>query len=104
MAAHVPDRTVKSIFFGGGTPSLMPPKTAEALIARVHELWPTTDDIEITLEANPTSVEANTFSDFKSAGVNRVSLGVQSLDDKELKFLGRGHSAKEALAAVSRAA
>jgi len=104
MAARVPDRTVKSIFFGGGTPSLMPPSTAEALIARVHELWPATDDIEITLEANPTSVEANTFSDFKSAGVNRVSLGVQALDDKELKFLGRGHSAKEALAAVSRAA
>jgi len=104
MAAHVPDRAVKSIFFGGGTPSLMPPKTAEALIECVQQLWPATDDIEITLEANPTSVEANTFSDFKTAGVNRVSLGVQSLDDKELKFLGRGHSAKEAMAAVSRAA
>jgi len=103
MAAHVQDRTVKSIFFGGGTPSLMPPSTAEALIKRVHELWKAADDIEITLEANPTSVEAGTFSDFKSAGVNRVSLGVQSLDDRELKFLGRGHSAKEALAAVYRA-
>jgi putative oxygen-independent coproporphyrinogen III oxidase len=104
MAAKLPGRAVKSIFFGGGTPSLMPPKTAEALINRVQQCWQVTNDIEITLEANPTSVEADTFSNFKAAGVNRVSLGVQSLDDKELKFLGRGHSAKEALAAVERAA
>ncbi len=103
MAAHVPDRTVTSIFFGGGTPSLMPADTAQALIERVHELWPTSDDIEITLEANPTSVEAATFKDFKTAGVNRVSLGIQSLRDEELKFLGREHSAMEALKAVDSA-
>jgi putative oxygen-independent coproporphyrinogen III oxidase len=104
MAGQTQAHEVKSIFFGGGTPSLMPAKTAEALINGVRELWPVAENIEITLEANPTSVEANTFSDFKSAGVNRVSLGVQALDDKELKFLGRGHSAKEALAAVEKAA
>jgi putative oxygen-independent coproporphyrinogen III oxidase len=104
IAAHVPSHTATSIFFGGGTPSLMPPATAEALIARVHELWPVTQDIEITLEANPTSVETNTFSDFKKAGVNRVSLGVQSLDDKELQFLGRGHSSAEARKAIEFAA
>lgn len=103
MALHVPGRTAASIFFGGGTPSLMPPSTAEALIKRVHELWPAADNIEVTLEANPTSVEADTFADFKKAGVNRVSLGVQSLRDAELKFLGRQHSAKEALNAVERA-
>ena len=103
MASHVPDRTVTSIFFGGGTPSLMPPDTAAALIARVRRLWKTSDDVEITLEANPTSVEAGAFTDFKAAGVNRVSLGVQSLRDEELRFLGRGHSAKEALDAIELA-
>jgi putative oxygen-independent coproporphyrinogen III oxidase len=103
MSRHVQGRLVTSIFFGGGTPSLMPPDTAQALIERVHTLWEVSPDIEITLEANPTSVEAGTFADFKKAGVNRVSLGVQSLNDSELKFLGRGHSAKEALAAVERA-
>lgn len=104
MAAKAPNRTVTSIFFGGGTPSLMPPATAAALIEKVHALWPAAGDIEITLEANPTSVEANTFADFKAAGINRVSLGVQSLDDNELKFLGRGHSSAEALKAVELAA
>lgn len=104
MAAQTPGHTVKSIFFGGGTPSLMPPATAAALIERVHRLWPVAADIEITCEANPTSVEAATFADFKAAGVGRVSLGVQSLDDEELKFLGRGHSAHEALKAVEMAA
>jgi oxygen-independent coproporphyrinogen-3 oxidase len=104
MAAQVGQRRVASIFFGGGTPSLMPPATAQALIERVHQLWPVADNIEITLEANPTSVEANTFADFKAAGINRVSLGVQSLRDDQLAFLGRQHSAKEALAAVERAA
>jgi oxygen-independent coproporphyrinogen-3 oxidase len=103
MARHVQGRRVTSIFFGGGTPSLMPPDTAQALIERVHTLWDTSTDIEITLEANPTSVETGTFADFKKAGVNRVSLGVQSLNDNELKFLGRGHSAKEALAALDHA-
>jgi oxygen-independent coproporphyrinogen-3 oxidase len=103
MAGHVPGRTVTSIFFGGGTPSLMPPGTAEALIRRVHDIWDVSDDIEITLEANPTSVETATFKDFKAAGVNRVSLGVQSLRDDELRFLGRGHNAKEALKAIELA-
>ncbi len=103
MASKVSGHEVASIFFGGGTPSLMPPAIAEALIKRVHDLWPVSDTLEITLEANPTSVETNTFPDFAAAGVNRVSLGVQSLDDKELAFLGRGHSAKEALAAIALA-
>ena len=97
-------RTVGSIFFGGGTPSLMPPATAAALIDRAAERWTLAEDIEITLEANPTSVEADTFDGFAAAGVNRVSLGVQSLDDSALAFLGRGHSAAEALAAVAEAA
>jgi putative oxygen-independent coproporphyrinogen III oxidase len=103
MAAQVPGRRVTSIFFGGGTPSLMPAATAGALIERVHALWPVSADIEITLEANPTSVEAGTFRDFKQAGVNRVSLGVQSLRDEQLRFLGREHYAHEALAAVGLA-
>jgi oxygen-independent coproporphyrinogen-3 oxidase len=104
QAAMIPGRTLRSIFFGGGTPSLMPPATAAALIEEVHALWPQEENIEITLEANPTSVEANTFSDFKAAGINRVSLGVQSLRDEQLKFLGRQHSATEALKAVEKAA
>ena len=103
MASQMPGRQVTSIFFGGGTPSLMPPATAETLIARTCQLWPAAEDIEITLEANPTSVEADTFADFRQAGVNRVSLGVQSLRDDQLKFLGRQHSAREALEAVDRA-
>jgi oxygen-independent coproporphyrinogen-3 oxidase len=103
MAAHTPGRTVTSIFFGGGTPSLMPPATVAALIDRVSALFATAPNIEITLEANPTSVETQTFPDFKRAGVNRVSLGVQSLNNDELKFLGRGHSATEALAAIALA-
>ncbi|MBY0406848.1 MAG: radical SAM family heme chaperone HemW, partial [Rickettsiales bacterium] len=92
-----------SIFFGGGTPSLMPPSTAAALIDSAAKLFSFSPDIEITLEANPTSVEAETFPAFKAAGINRVSLGVQSLDDKELAFLGRAHSSTEALKAVERA-
>lgn len=104
MAARAPGRKVSSIFFGGGTPSLMPPATAGALIEEAEKLWGFSPDVEITLEANPTSVEAGTFPDFRAAGINRVSLGVQSLDDAELKFLGRGHSAKEALAAIALAA
>ena len=101
---RVPGHTVGSIFFGGGTPSLMPPRIAEAIINDVHTLWPTVPDIEITLEANPTSVEAANFAVLAQAGVNRVSLGVQSLRPESLKFLGREHSADEALAAVQLAA
>jgi putative oxygen-independent coproporphyrinogen III oxidase len=103
MASHVSDREVASIFFGGGTPSLMQADTAGALIEEVHTLWPTAHNIEITLEANPTSVEANTFPEFKAAGINRVSLGVQSFDNSELKFLGREHSAHEAKGAIDLA-
>jgi oxygen-independent coproporphyrinogen-3 oxidase len=97
-------RELVSIFFGGGTPSLMAPKTAAALIERAGRHWPLARDIEITLEANPTSVEAARFVELRAAGVNRVSLGVQALDDAALKFLGRGHNAGEARAAVALAA
>ncbi|NCP17923.1 MAG: coproporphyrinogen III oxidase [Erythrobacter sp.] len=96
-------RRVGSIFFGGGTPSLMPPALAGALIGEAERLWGLAQDAEITLEANPTSYEAGKFADFRSAGVNRVSLGVQSLHDEALAFLGREHSAAEAMAAVESA-
>jgi putative oxygen-independent coproporphyrinogen III oxidase len=99
-AADAKERKLTSIFFGGGTPSLMEPATVAAVIARASEHWPFADDIEITLEANPTSVEAGKFAGFRSAGVNRVSLGVQALDDADLKFLGRHHSAAEARTAL----
>lgn len=97
-------RPVSSIFFGGGTPSLMPPTLVEALINEVQQLWGLTPDVEITLEANPTSYEADKFQAFRSAGVNRVSLGLQSLQSSSLLFLGREHSAEEALKAVESAA
>ncbi len=92
-----------SIFFGGGTPSLMPPALVAALLAEAERLWGFDPGIEITLEANPSSVEAENFAALASAGINRVSLGVQSLDDAELKFLGRLHGADEALAALATA-
>jgi len=94
-------RTITSIFFGGGTPSLMDPALVGAIIDAVAGHWPMAEDLEITLEANPTSVEAGRLADFRSAGVNRVSLGVQALDDGALAFLGRGHSANQAIAAVA---
>jgi len=103
-AAALPGRTIGSIFFGGGTPSLMQPSTVAAILERAAGHWTFTDDIEITLEANPTSVEQARLADIRIAGVNRVSLGVQALNDRALKFLGRGHSATEALAAVETAA
>ncbi|GAB5347578.1 radical SAM family heme chaperone HemW [Alteriqipengyuania sp. 357] len=96
-------RRVGSIFFGGGTPSLMPPALAGALIDQAEHLWGLAPDAEITLEANPTSYEARKFADFRAAGVNRVSLGVQSLHDEALAFLGREHSAAEAMAALAGA-
>jgi putative oxygen-independent coproporphyrinogen III oxidase len=89
-----------SIFFGGGTPSLMPPALVARLIAEAERLWGFAPGIEITLEANPSSVEAANFAALASAGVNRVSLGIQALDDDTLKFLGRLHNAGEALAAL----
>ena len=99
-ARLLPDRTLTSIFFGGGTPSLMEPATVAALIEAAREHWPAADDIEITLEANPNSVEAARFADLAAAGVNRVSLGLQSFDDSALAFLGRAHCAHEGLDAL----
>ncbi|MBI1244581.1 MAG: coproporphyrinogen III oxidase [Alphaproteobacteria bacterium] len=103
-AALTPGRTVTSVFFGGGTPSLMDPHLAGAIIDRIATRWAIAGDPEITLEANPNSAEAERFAAFKAAGVNRLSIGVQALDDKALKFLGRGHDAREARRAVDRAA
>jgi oxygen-independent coproporphyrinogen-3 oxidase len=101
FASLAPGRVVSSIFFGGGTPSLMAPETVGAILDRIAELWPIETGAEITLEANPTSVEAGRFAGYRSAGVNRVSLGVQSLDDASLKALGRKHTSEEALAALA---
>jgi oxygen-independent coproporphyrinogen-3 oxidase len=100
QAARTP---LESIFFGGGTPSLMPPKLVGALLKKAQLLWGFAPNIEITLEANPSSVEASKFTDLASAGINRVSLGVQSLHDEALHFLGRLHNAQEALAALETA-
>ncbi len=94
-------RDVSSIFLGGGTPSLMQPQTVGAILDAIAKHWRVTEDAEVTLEANPTSVEATRFRGYRSAGVNRVSLGVQALDDASLKALGRLHSAREALDAVA---
>ncbi len=99
-AARVPGRSVATIFFGGGTPSLMQPATIGAMLDAIARHWRVAPDAEITLEANPTSVEATRFRGYRSAGVNRVSLGVQALDDRALAELGRMHSAREALDAV----
>ncbi len=96
-------RQLQSIFFGGGTPSLMEPATVERVIASAQRAWQFTNDIEITLEANPTSSEANKFQDFRVAGVNRLSVGVQSLRDQDLKALGRLHTAREGLHAFEAA-
>jgi putative oxygen-independent coproporphyrinogen III oxidase len=102
-AALLPGRRLTSIFFGGGTPSLMPPATVAALIEAAERHWRFAPDIEITLEANPSSVEAAPFADLARAGVNRVSLGVQSLDNAALKFLGRAHDVDEAMMALGTA-
>jgi oxygen-independent coproporphyrinogen-3 oxidase len=99
-AGLTPGRTVTSIFFGGGTPSLMAPETVAALLDTAAALWPLDRACEITLEANPSSVEASRFAGYRSAGINRVSLGVQSLNDDELRFLGRLHTAAEARQAL----
>jgi oxygen-independent coproporphyrinogen-3 oxidase len=92
-----------TVFFGGGTPSLMAPATVASILDAAAALFPLADDLEVTLEANPTSSEAESFAGFRAAGVNRLSLGVQSLDDAALKFLGRQHSAAEAIAALELA-
>jgi putative oxygen-independent coproporphyrinogen III oxidase len=99
-AARVPDRIVSTIFFGGGTPSLMQPATVGAILDAIARHWSIAPDAEVTLEANPTSVEAARFRGYRTAGINRVSLGVQALDDRVLTELGRLHSAREAIDAV----
>ncbi len=96
-ARLTPDRSVQSIFFGGGTPSLMEPETVGAIIDEVAKLWRIGNDVEVTLEANPTSIEAHKFSAFNTAGVNRVSMGAQALNDRDLQRLGRMHTAAEAM-------
>lgn len=100
-AARTPGRTVTSVFFGGGTPSLMDPATVAGVLDRIALRWTVPADVEVTLEANPGSVEAGRFAGYRAAGVNRVSLGVQALDDGALRFLGRRHDVGEALAALA---
>ncbi|WP_019515937.1 radical SAM family heme chaperone HemW [Sphingomonas sp. Mn802worker] len=101
--AALPGRRLGSIFFGGGTPSLMPPETVAAIIDAAAAAWTPVPDLEITLEANPSSVEAARFADLAAAGVNRVSLGLQALDDCALHFLGRAHDVAEGLGALDTA-
>lgn len=103
LRARTGPRQVTSIFIGGGTPSLMAPQTLAALLEAVHALWSVSPQAEITMEANPSSVEAGRFRDYRAAGVNRLSLGVQALDDTELKRLGRLHDAQQAIQAVDLA-
>jgi putative oxygen-independent coproporphyrinogen III oxidase len=103
FASRAPRRMVTSIFFGGGTPSLMRPATVDTILEAIAGHWRVADDVEITLEANPTSVEAEKFAGYRAAGVNRSSLGVQALDDNSLKALGRQHTVQEALAALALA-
>ena len=102
-AEIVPRRAVGSVFFGGGTPSLMPPETVAALLDRVRSHWDVMPDLEVTLEANPNSAEAARFQAFAAAGVNRLSLGVQALDPAALRMLGRAHDRSEAIAAIEHA-
>jgi len=103
QAALLPGREVGSVFFGGGTPSLMPPATVAALLDRLCRHWRVASDVEITLEANPNSAEAARFRAFAASGVNRLSLGVQALDEAALRFLGRAHDRAEAIAAIELA-
>ncbi len=99
IGSLTPGRILNSVFFGGGTPSLMDPETVDGLIAAIRRTWPVANDLEITLEANPTSVEAGRFSAYREAGVTRLSMGLQALNDRDLKRLGRLHSAAEGRAA-----
>lgn len=99
IASETPGRVLHSVFFGGGTPSLMNPETVAAVIEKIRSLWPAANDLEITLEANPGSVEAGRFQAYRAGGVNRISMGVQALNDADLKRLGRIHTASEAMAA-----
>ena len=99
-ANKLPNHQIFSIFFGGGTPSLMSERTINKILAGIHKLWNCKSELEISLEANPTSVEAKKFKNFQNAGVNRLSMGIQALNDKDLKRLGRLHTAKEAKEAL----
>jgi putative oxygen-independent coproporphyrinogen III oxidase len=103
LAARTPGRLVSSVFFGGGTPSLMPPAAVAAVLDAIADNWEVAPDAEVTLEANPTSAEAENFAGYRAAGVNRASVGVQALNDRDLKALGRQHTAEEALAAFALA-
>lgn len=103
VGAETPDRLLRSVFFGGGTPSLMDAALVDAILTKVRQTWRITNDIEVTLEANPTSVDASRFSGYRSAGVNRVSMGIQALVDTDLRALGRLHTVAEALAAFDTA-
>lgn len=98
-ALETPGRVLRSVFFGGGTPSLMDPETVAAILSEVRRLWPVANDLEVTLEANPGSVEAGRFVEYRMGGVTRISMGVQALNDRDLQRLGRIHSAREAMAA-----
>ncbi len=100
LAADTPGRRLSTVFFGGGTPSLMRPETVDAILSRIRASWTVANDLEVTLEANPGSVEAGRFRGFRDAGVDRISVGVQALDDEDLRRLGRRHTVAEALAAV----
>ena len=102
-AERIPDRSVSSIFLGGGTPSLMEPATVGVILDAIGKAWPLQPDLEVTLEANPSSVEAERFRGYRAAGIDRLSLGVQALNDRDLRFLGRLHNAAEALQAVETA-
>jgi len=104
LGAETSGRALRSVFFGGGTPSLMEPETVDTILRKVRETWPLSNTVEITLEANPTSVEAGRFRGFKDAGINRVSIGIQALNDDALRRLGRLHSVSEAKAAFETAA
>jgi len=98
IGAQTEGRVLHSVFFGGGTPSLMPPELVSAMLETIRATWPLRNDLEVTLEANPTSAEAGRFRGYRDAGVNRVSIGLQALDDAHLKLLGRLHSAAEGIA------
>ena len=104
FAPRLKGRKINTIFFGGGTPSLMPLSLVEKILTTISNCWQLDESCEITLEANPTSFESSKFADFKKAGINRLSIGVQALNDADLKFLGREHSAAEAISVIKNAA
>jgi len=103
LAAETPQRVLDTIFFGGGTPSLMQPDVVDAIIAAARRAWPMRNDPEITLEANPSSIEAGRFAAYRQAGVNRISMGMQAMNDADLQRLGRLHSVREAMLAYETA-